>query len=232
MKRVYQRVDVTAEGDGVCVRLNETPAKTPGGAWLRLPTRPLADAIAAEWQAQGQEIVATSMPLTQLANTAIDLVAARLDAIVATVAGYAATDLLCYRADHPPALKTRQNRAWQPLLDWAALRFDAPLRVAEGIVPLEQPRDALRALHAAVAAHPPFPLTALHEITGVSGSLIIGLAVLDGHIDVGTAFDLAQLEETFQIEQWGEDREAARRRAASRADLEAAQRFHALLAPG
>jgi chaperone required for assembly of F1-ATPase len=169
------------------------------------------------------------MPLTRLAATAIDRTAAQRDLVVAETANFAGTDLLCYRADHPPALAARQQAIWQPLIDWTALRYDAALAVTTGIVPAPQSPAALRAFTAIVAAQDDFRLTALHTLTAASGSLVIALALFEGRLDAEAAFVAAQLDETFQIETWGEDAEADARRQALAADIAAAARFIALL---
>ncbi len=150
--------------------------------------------------------------------------------MVAEIADYAGTDLVCYRADHPPALAARQQAVWQPLIDWAALRYDAALAVTTGIVPTRQLAATLRAFAAIVAAQDDFRLTALQALTAGCGSLVIALALLEGRLDAEEAFAASQLDETFQIEAWGEDAEAARRRRALAADIAAAARFLELLA--
>jgi chaperone required for assembly of F1-ATPase len=169
------------------------------------------------------------MPLTRLAATAIDRTVLKRAEIVAEIANYAATDLVCYRAEHPPALAMRQEAAWQPLIDWAAGRYDAGLTVTAGIVPQPQSPTSLKAFAAAVGAQDDFRLTALQAATAACGSLVIALALLEGRLDAEAAFAASQLEETFQIEAWGEDAEAAARRAALAADIAAAARFLELL---
>jgi chaperone required for assembly of F1-ATPase len=231
MKRFYQAVSVTEEDALFSVALDGKPLRTPAKAPLPLPRRRLAEAIAAEWQAQGERVRPHTMPLMRLASTAFDLVARRKPAVVAELAAYGGTDLLCYRAEQPPELAARQQAVWQPLLDWATLRYDAPLLVTAGIVPVTQPEASLKALAAAVDAFAPLPLTALHAAVTASGSLILGLALVEGRIDAEATFAAAQLDESFQIERWGEDYEAADRRAALRADIEAAARFARLLGP-
>ena len=230
MRRFYRRATAeAATGGGFAVALDGKPLRTPAKAPLTLPSRALAQAIAAEWNAQGEKIARTSLPLTGLANAAVDLVAPRRAAIVADLAKYAETELLCYRADQPPALVERQQRLWQPLLDWAALRFDAPLRVSVGVLPLAQPPASLAALAAAIDAHDVPALTALDLAVRASGSLILGLALSESHIDAETTFAAAQLEESFEIERWGVDEEQAQRRAALSADIALAERFWTLL---
>jgi len=217
------------DGAGFTVLLDGKGIRTPAKAPLVLPTAGLAEAVAAEWAAQGEELAADGLPLTRLANTAIDLDEARRTAIIDTLAAYARTDLLCYRADAPPALAERQSRSWQPLLDWAALRYDAVLIPVTGIMPVARPESAYRALRAAVAALDGWRLVALQEATTVAGSLVLGLALIEHRIDAETTFALSVLDETWQIEHWGEDAEAAARRAGQRADLAAIARFLYLL---
>jgi chaperone required for assembly of F1-ATPase len=229
MKRVYQKVTMRPAGAGWGVALDGRPMRTPGKNDLVVPSEKLAAVIAAEWDAQQDQIRPATMPLTRLAATAIDRTAQLRDRVVDEVAGYAGTDLLCYRADHPPALAARQLTAWQPLIDWATLRYDAALAVTSGVIPTRQSPTALKAFAAAVAAHDDYRLTALHALTAACGSLVIALAVLEGRLDAEEAFAASQLDETFQIEAWGEDAEAAARREALAADIAAAARFIALL---
>jgi chaperone required for assembly of F1-ATPase len=230
MKRLYKiaRAEPVA-GGGYGVMLDAKRLLTPAKLPLVVPSLALAEAIAEEWQAQGERLQPRTMPLMRLASTAIDLVTRRHGDVVAELAAYAGTDLLCYRADQPPELAARQHAMWQPLLDWATLRYDAPLIVTAGIVPVTQPPASLHALAAAVEAYEPMRLTALHALTTATGSLIIALAVLEGEIDADAAFAAAQLDENFQIERWGEDYEAADRRAALKADIATAARFAMLL---
>lgn len=229
MKRFYKNASAQAVEGGFGVALDARTLLTPAKLPLVVPRLALAEAIAGEWQAQVEEVRPHSMPLMRLASTAIDLVATRHAEVVAEIANFAETDLVCYRADHPPELVARQHAIWQPLIDWATLRYDAPLCVTAGIVPVAQKPATLRALAVAVAAYEPMALTALHAATTASGSLVIALALMEGRLDAEGAFAASQLDESFQIEQWGEDYEAADRRAALKADLAAAARFVALL---
>jgi chaperone required for assembly of F1-ATPase len=229
MRRLYKKASTVAAEGAYGVMLDGRRLKTPAKRDLVLPSAALAAAIAAEWEAQQGEIQSSTMPLYQLASTAIDRVEPQRHAIVEQVADYAATDLVCYRAAHPPALATRQNEVWQPLIDWAALRYDAPLAVTSGVIPTRQSPAALRAFAAAVAAHNDFALAALHFATGALGSLVIALALVDGRLDAEAAFAASQLDETFQIESWGEDKEQAERRRALAEDVATAARFIQLL---
>ncbi len=229
MKRLYKIVATHPAEGGWGVALDAKPMRTPGKNALILPSAALAAAIAAEWEAQRDTIRPATMKLTQLAATAIDVTAPRRDLVAAETANYADTDLVCYRTDHPPALAARQHAVWQPLIDWAAVRYDAALAVTTGIIPAAQSPAALRALAAIVAAQDDFRLTALHTLTAASGSLVIALALSESRLDAEAAFAAAQLDENFQIETWGEDADAAIRRQALAADIAAAARFIALL---
>jgi chaperone required for assembly of F1-ATPase len=229
VKRVYKSVAARAVDGGWGVTLDGRPLRTPAKRDLIVPSEALATAIAAEWDAQSSDIRPETMPLTRLATTAMDRTAAERNKIVAEIANYAGTDLVCYRAEHPPALAARQEATWQPLIDWAAGRYDAGLAVTAGIVPLAQSPASLKAYAGVVAAFDDFRLTALQAVTGACGSLVIALALHEGRLDAEAAFAASQLDETFQIEAWGEDAEAAQRRRALAADIAAAARFLELL---
>jgi chaperone required for assembly of F1-ATPase len=229
MKRVYREATACQVEGGWGIALDGRPMRTPARHELVVPSATLAEAIAAEWDAQQDEIRPATMPLTRLAATAIDRTGAHRDLVVAETANYAGTDLVCYRAEHPPALVARQQAEWQPLLDWAMLRYDAGLAVTNGILPQPQSPAAMKALAAAVAAQDAFRLTALHAMTAACGSLVIALALMEGRLDAAAAFAVSQLDETFQIEAWGEDAEAAARRRALAEDIAAASRFVRLL---
>jgi chaperone required for assembly of F1-ATPase len=229
MKRFYKQAGVVPVADGHGVTLDARLVKTPGKRDLVLPSAALAAAIAAEWDAQQGEIRREAMPLTRLAGVTIDRSSVERDALVRQVAHYAGTDLVCYRANHPLALAVRQHAVWQPLIDWASERYDAPLVVTNGVIPTGQPVASIAAFAAAVAAHDDFALTALHAATAACGSLVIALALLEGRLDAGEAFAASQLDESFQIEAWGEDGEQAKRRAALAAEIAAAALFASLL---
>ncbi len=235
-KRFYAQVSWAAapaeSGQGSVsyrVLLDGKAVKTPAKAEMALPNRALAEAIAAEWQAQGENVEVRTLVLTGLAWTAIDRVAPGREEVVDELAGFSGHDLICYHAEAPADLIARQGAQWQPLLDWAADALGAPLRVTSGIVSIEQPSETLAALRRAVGAWDDFELTVLSAAASAAGSLVIGLALVAGRLDAAAAFDAAQLDESYQIERWGEDPEAARRRAAIKADLETAVQFLALL---
>ncbi len=222
MKRFYKAVEV---GDGNAILLDNRTLKTPRGAALDLPTRALAESIAEEWRSQGEEIDTQSMPMTKLANTAIDGVAPRRDEVIAEIVAFAKHDHLCYRTDKPAELARRQSEAWDPLLDWAAERYGAPLMTAQGITSIAQPESSLAALRKAVEAFDPVALSALHVIASVCGSLVLALAVAAKRLSAEEAFALSQVDERFQAEKWGLDSEAEMRAKRLERELVMAARF-------
>ena len=230
MERFYKSAGVIEAPDGFGVALDGKPLRTPAKRPLTVPNRALGEAIAEEWLAQADTVDPKRLPLTRLASIALDLVAPTRDAVVAEVAKYAGTDLVCYRAEQPPELAERQHAAWQPLIDWATLRFDAPLTVTAGILPVSQPAASLKALEAAIAAYDTHRLAALHLATAACGSLVVALALIEGRIDAEAAFASAELDQSYQIERWGEDAEQAKRRAGLKEDIALAARFVSLLA--
>ncbi len=230
MRRFYKAAEVGPRGDaGLPILLDGRAVKTPARAPLAVSGAALADAIAAEWQAQGEEIDPRSMPLTGLANAAIDHVAPDPAAFVAPLAAYAESDLLCYRAEHPAALVAAEAEAWDPLLAWASGRYDVAFEVAAGIVHRPQPEATVARLGAALAACDPFALAGLSSLITIGGSLVAALALAEGVIGAGAAFDATHLDELWQVEHWGEDTLATRTREARRADFLAAARFLSLL---
>jgi chaperone required for assembly of F1-ATPase len=231
MKRFYKRVSAEPEGDGLSIRLDGRPVRTPARALLVLPTASLGEAVVAEWRAQGEEIDPRTMPLTGLANAGIDRVAPDPAAFAAMLAPYAETDLLCYRALEPATLVAREEAAWDPLLAWARARYDVAFELAAGIVHKPQPETTVRRLAAALAARDLFALAAMSPLVTIGGSLITALAVAEGRIGAEDAFDTTHVDELWQAEQWGEDSLATEARLARRHDFLAAARFLSLLEP-
>jgi chaperone required for assembly of F1-ATPase len=229
VKRFFKDAAVTEHDGGFGVALDDKPVRTPAKVPLAVPSRALAQAIAEEWRAQGDTIDPHALPLTRVASIALDLVAPRRAAVIAELLNYAGTDLVCYRAEHPPELVARQQATWQPLMDWAALRFDAPLTVTAGILPVSQPSAALKALEAAAAAYDTPRLAALHLATAACGSLVVALALIEGRIDAEAAFAAAELDASYEIERWGEDAEQTKRRTELKCEIALAARFVALL---
>ncbi len=228
LKRFYAAVDVVEAEGGFQPVLDGRPVRTPGRKPVALPSRAAARAVAAEWDRQGEVVRPGTMPLTRLVNTAVDGVSGAMDAVRAEVVKFAGSDLLCYRADGPAELVERQARAWDPVLDWCRDTLGARFAVARGVMFLPQPPDALAAVDAAAAAAvgsdagSPFRLAALHVATTLTGSALLGLAVLRGRLAASDAWARAHVDEDFQIERWGADAEAAERRARRWAEMEAA----------
>jgi len=211
------------------VRLDGRPIKTPGGRALLAPTAGLAQAMAREWMAQGDKIDPATMPLTQIACTAIDRVAPNQADIAIQVARYAETDLICYRASAPPDLAARQRKSWQPVLDWLSERKGIQLKTTEGILPLAQEQSALDVAKALVDGLDAHRLAAFALLTQSLGSFAIAAAVEASHIAVDQAADLAMLDDIYQNDKWGQDREALARLKGLRDDIDAAARYLELL---
>lgn len=229
MKRFYREAVADTADQAFTVLLDGKRLRTPAKNELTAPSRALAEAIAAEWQGQGETISPLSLALTRLVSTAIDRVMPRRAEVIAEIAKYGETDLLCYRAAEPRELVARQYAAWQNLLDWAEERYDARLAVTQSITPIPQSPAVLASLQRAVSAYDPMMLVALHLATTVCGSLILGLALIEGRLSPEEAFAAAELDESFQIERWGEDAEQAKRRAGLKEDIALAARFAGLL---
>jgi chaperone required for assembly of F1-ATPase len=228
-KRFYQSASAAEQkAGGFAVTLDGRSVKTPAGRPLVLPTRALAEAVAGEWNAQGETIDPASLPLTKLANTAIDGVVDRHAEVADQILNYAATDLVCYRAAYPEELAAMQAKAWDPVLSWAEERYGAPLFAGTGIAHIAQPEASLAALGGAIAPLSPFKLAALHVMTALTGSALIALAHSDGHLDADAAWAAAHIDETWQTQQWGEDFEAAERLGARLAEFRNASRFYSL----
>ena len=229
-KRFYNKAEAVGAAGGYGIALDGKPVRTPAGKPLAVPGAALADALAEEWSAQGEEIDRETMPLTRLACTALDLVPERRADIVSEVAAYAETDLVCYRTDKPPALARRQTAAWQPLVAWAGERYGAHLAVTTSITPLAQTPEALEALRAAVAASDDFMLAGLSFTTRSFGSVVIALALREARLDAEAAADASLIDERYQLERWGEDAQLADRCALVVRDAADAERLFRLLA--
>ena len=225
MKRFYKDVAIAPGQGGQAIRLDGRAVRTPARAELVLPSAALADAVAAEWREQGDRIEPRSMPMTGLANAAIDHVAPDPSRFTATLATYAETDLLCYRAESPPTLVAREAAEWDPLLAWARGRYDVAFEIATGIVHRPQPPATLARLEAAVAALDPFRLAALSPLVTITGSLVLALALVEDAITPDAAWTAAQVDEDWQAERWGEDPLAAAARANRRREFDAGVRF-------
>ena len=222
-RRFYREATMAEDAGSYALRLDGKPARTPGRRPLAVTDAALAAAIQAEWQGQGEYLDAATMPATRLANSAIDGVAANMQAVRDEIAAYGGTDLLYYRAGEPEGLVEQERAAWDPILAAAEQRFGCRFMLAEGIVHVAQPAPALAAIRRSVEAYDnPFRLAALHVATALSGSTLIALALGEGRIDSDTAWAAAHVDEDWNIGKWGEDAEAMARRAKRRAEFDAA----------
>lgn len=228
MKRFWDQARAEPAEDGFAILLDGRPVRLPGGAPLRVVGAKLAQAVAEEWQAaggaKGGEMRPEDVPLTRLVGTAEERIGPALEGTITAIARYGETELLCYRAE-VSRLAARQAEAWDPWLTWAARSLDAPLRVTTGIMPVSQPSQALAALRRAVARQSVLGLAALGVAVPALGSLVLGLAVTEGHLDAAEAHRLATLEEAFQEEFWGVDPDSVVRRNAAAADVALAARL-------
>jgi len=228
-KRFYKDVGVAEDSGGWRVTLDGRALKTAAGHPLALPTLMLAEAIAAEWQAQEERIDLHAMILTRLAYGAIDRTEEAWAAAADEAARYAGTDLVCYLADRPEALRERQAAAWSPLRAWAGEAHGVALEAASGIIPRQQANASLEAMRAHAAALDRFRFAGLAHAISLFGSAVLGLAVERGRLSAAEAFELSRIDEAFQNEQWGEDSEAARRTELGRREAAALDRWFAAL---
>ena len=230
-KRFYANVTIetTATQAGFAILLDGRAVRTPKKLALVVPTRALAEAIAAEWAAQGERIDPQTMPLSKLAITAIDSVTGAAAEVAADIVKFAGNDLLCYRAEGPEALVQRQAEVWDALLQWYEGELGACFLLAQGVMPVDQSREALDRIAAEVAPFGPLELTGLHVMTTLTGSALLALAHAKGRLSLKEAWAAAHIDEDWQISQWGEDAEAADRRAVRWAEMQAASRFLELL---
>jgi len=223
-KRFYKDVAVAEEGGGFGLKLDGKTVRTPGKATLAVPTRALAEAIAGEWRAQGGHIDPRTMPLTKLANTAIDGIEGRAAAVMDDIMAHARADLLCYRAGGPQGLVDAQAAHWDPVIAWAKDALDAPLALAEGVVHATQPEPSMAQIRKRLEGRSAIALGALHMMTALTGSALLALAVALKRLSPEEAWVAAHVDEDFQIGQWGEDEEAKERRKLRKRDFDAAAR--------
>jgi chaperone required for assembly of F1-ATPase len=229
-KRFYKEASVGETAGGFAVLLDGKSAKTPKRNSLALPNAALANAVAAEWNAIETEIDPVRLPLTRLANLAIDAIANAPQPVIDEIVQYAASDLVFYRADKPEGLVALQNECWNPVLDWAAAHLGARFSLAEGIVHVRQPDEALSSVReAAEKLQKPFALAAAASVTNIGGSALIALALASGALTTDEAWNAAHVDEQWSISQWGEDAEAQRRLAARHAEFSAAATMLRLL---
>jgi chaperone required for assembly of F1-ATPase len=232
MKRFYKDVSVTHAEDGFRILLDGRPVKTPAKNMLAVPTRALADAIAAEWRGQSEEIDPVSMPFLRLADTVIDGVAANREAVIDAILRFAENDLLCYRAHQPPELAALQAQGWDPVLAWARCRHGVEFTLVEGFTHSDQPPATLAAFRAALEAHDSFSLAALHVVASVAGSVVLALALADGELVPARIFALSRIDEDYQASKWGRDHEAEIRASNLARELDTAAEFLAAARQG
>jgi chaperone required for assembly of F1-ATPase len=230
VKRFWKAAEAVAEEDGWGVRLDGKPLRTPGKALLVVPTEALGRAITEEWASAAERADPRAMPLTGLANAAIDRVARDRPAFAAGLAKYAEADLACYRAEGPQTLAGRQADSWDRLLGWARRRYDIDFAVTPGIVHIDQPRATIERLAHEVAALDAFKLAGLSPLVTIGGSLVAALAVIEGAMTAAEAWEAVSIDERWQLEKWGADPEAEAALENRRADFFAAARFLELLA--
>jgi chaperone required for assembly of F1-ATPase len=220
-KRFYESTGVGEANGGFTVTLDGKPIKTPSGRTIIVPARSLAEAIAAEWSAQGEVIEPLTMPLTRLANSVVQGVVDQAEAVRDDVARYFGSDLLFYRAGHPEGLVAREASHWDPILSWATETLGAHFILAEGVMHVRQPESAITAARAGLPADP-WAIAAMHVITTLTGSALLALALFRGAIDPDQAWTAAHVDEDWNAEKWGVDEEVAARRAAKLVDFSAA----------
>jgi chaperone required for assembly of F1-ATPase len=227
-RRFYRQAGVEENDGGFRIVLDGRPVRTPARGFLVAPSRALAQALAAEWDAQGEIIDPATMPLTRLANSIIDGVVASPTPVAADIGKYLGSDLLFYRADGPQRLVDRQERLWDPVLAWAREVLGARFVLAQGVMHTAQPEGAIAAARAAIP-NDPWRLGALHAVTTLTGSALLALALVRGHLTTDAAWDAAHVDEDWNMEQWGRDEMAVARRTARRAEMDAAATVLALL---
>lgn len=220
-KRFYKEAGVTDAEGGFAITLDGRAIRTPSGRQVVIPARTLADAVAAEWAAQGESIDPVSMPLTRIANSVVEGVVDRVGLVSDDLAKYFESDLLFYRAGHPEGLVAREAAHWDPVLFWAAEALGAHFILSEGVMHVKQPDEALRIARAALPGDP-WSVAALHVVTTLTGSALLALALAHGVRDAGQVWAAAHVDEDWNAEQWGVDEEAAARRATRLRDFEAA----------
>jgi chaperone required for assembly of F1-ATPase len=229
VKRFWKNVTVEPDGAGWAVRLDGRPVRTPAREPLVLPTEALAQAIASEWSGLEDTVDPRTMPLTGLANAAIDRVAPDVQAFASGLASYAQADLACYRAERPQALVDVQAASWDALLAWGRRRYDVDFCTIAGVVHIDQPVATVERLSHAISTLDPFRLAGLSPLVTIGGSLVAGLAVLERAMTAEQAWDAVSVDERWQLEQWGADSEAETTLANRRRDFLAAARFLELL---
>lgn len=225
MKRFWREVAIGSDQTGHRTLLDGRPVRTPAKRGLAVPTARLANLLADEWRQQDTQVRPETMPLTRLANTALDRMPQTRMAMVGEVVGHGATDLVCYRAGEPPELVERQDAVWQPMLEWVAATHGARLGVTRAILPMTQPDATLGRLREVVERQDDWRLVGLHAATTALGSLVLGLALMAGRLDAEAAASASLLDELFEMERWGQEKDALDRQRVLRREVHAAKGF-------
>ena len=225
MKRFYKDAAIENSGEGFRILLDGKPVRTPGGNFLAVPGRALAETIAAEWRDQRDEIAPASMPMLRMANTVLDGIAANRQAVVGAILRFGEHDLICYRAGQPLELAALQDQSWSPMLDWLAAHHGARLVAGAGLTHILQPREALADLRRALEEMDDFALAALHVMASITGSLVLAVALAEGEINPAQAFQMSRIDEDYQAGKWGADAEAETRAHAMARELDVASAF-------
>ena len=229
MKRFYKQVEVGEQDGGYVILLDGRTVKTPERRLALMPGQDLADTLAQEWRDQGEEIIPAEMPMNKYLYTAIDRVATQRLALIEELVNYGGSDQVCYRAEHPVELVQRQEDIWGPIVDWMGERMGIFLKVTSGIVPVEQDPQEMDKLKNKLAIVNEFQMASLYNMTTVMGSVSLALALFHDRLELDQAWAASQLDEEYQIEQWGQDAEAEQRRANMREELGNAARFLSLV---
>jgi chaperone required for assembly of F1-ATPase len=227
LKRFWKTATVEQTDDGFAVLLDGRSVKTPAKAGLIVPSKALAEKIASEWDAQEGDVNPEIMPFTRAANAAIDKVTLQFVEVADLIAAYGENDLLCYRAATPQELVDRQAAAWDPILDWANDVYGVRLATGQGVMHIAQPPSAIERLTQEVHTLSPFQLTAFHDLVSLTGSLVLGFAIVNNRLDADVAWDLSRIDEIWQAEHWGQDEEALDLAETKRQALLSAAEFYA-----
>lgn len=230
-RRFYKHARVVSTDRGYSLQLDTRALRTPLGSEFCVPTKALADAVCAEWDAQTDVLHPVSMPLTRLCNSTLEGVIPHRQTVIEDIVKFSGNDALCYRAEEPAGLVDRQSKIWDPVIDWAEQQFGVRWLCAGGVMPVEQPSEAGDAVRQRLAGISPFQLAALHELTTLTGSALLALAYQDGARTFDEIWLAAHLDEDWQIERWGVDGEAQAHRTRRREDGQAADRLFVLSSP-
>ena len=228
VKRFYKSAAVVEKTGFFHVEIDGKPVRTPGRAELAVERSDLADALCAEWNAQGEWIDPQSMPFTQFVNTSIDRVSVQMDGVRDSILAFAGSDLLCYRAETPKKLADLQSAAWDPVLDWLKSEYGATFEISTGVMPVVQSSGAVEKINQRLKTYDAFGLSGLHVLTSLMGSVFLALAVAEKRLEPEAAWSAAHVDEDWQIAQWGGDAEAETRRARRLGEMLVAARFIAM----